>query len=146
MLMIGTISKALLAFVFHRDRQPVGATHSDRSGPAAQHLRLGGVGRDQRRRVVPGVAEVEQPVQVQGGVMFTLVWLKDAGERAVKTFAQSVLAILTVGGVDVLHLNWAQTLSVAATATLISVLTSVVSVGVGNSGTASLTNAVEPAP
>lgn len=78
--------------------------------------------------------------------MFTLVWLKDAGERAVKTFAQSVLAILTVGGVDVLHLNWAQTLSVAATATLISVLTSVVSVGVGNSGTASLTNAVEPAP
>lgn len=76
--------------------------------------------------------------------MFTLVWLKDAGERAAKTFAQSLLATLSLGGADVLHLDWAQTLSVATTATLISVLTSVVSVGVGNSGTASLTNAVEP--
>lgn len=77
--------------------------------------------------------------------MFTLVWLKDATERAVKTFAQSLLGVLTLGGVDVLHLNWGDTFAIAGTATVISVLTSVVSAGVGNSGTASLTKAVEPA-
>jgi hypothetical protein len=77
--------------------------------------------------------------------MFTLTWLKDAVERAVKTFAQSLLATLTLGGVDVLHLDWGQTLAVGGTAAVISVLTSVVSAGVGNSGTASLTSAVEPA-
>jgi hypothetical protein len=77
--------------------------------------------------------------------MFTLTWLKDAAERALKTAAQSILGILTLGGVDVVHLNWGDTFAIAGTATVISVLTSIVSVGVGNSGTASLTNAVEPA-
>ena len=77
--------------------------------------------------------------------MFELAFWKDAAERAVKTCAQSLLATLTLSGVDVLHLDWVQSLSVAGTATVISVLTSVVSAGVGNSGTASLTNAVEPA-
>ena len=33
--------------------------------------------------------------------MFTLVWLKDAAERALKTFAQSLLATLTLNGVDI---------------------------------------------
>lgn len=77
--------------------------------------------------------------------MFTLTFWKDAFERAVKTFAQSLLATLTLSGVDVVHLDWGQTLSVAATATVISVLTSLLSAGVANTGTASLSKAVEPA-
>ena len=77
--------------------------------------------------------------------MFTLVWLKDAAERALKTFAQSLLATLTLNGVDILHLDWGQALAAAGTATAISVLTSVVSAGVGSKGTASLTNAAQPA-
>jgi hypothetical protein len=78
--------------------------------------------------------------------MFTLTWLKDAAERALKTFAQSLLGVLTLGGVDVVHLNWGDTFALAGTATAISILTSVVSASVGNSGTASLTNAVEASP
>ena len=78
--------------------------------------------------------------------MFTLVWLKDAAERALKTFAQSLLATLTLNGVDILHLDWGQALAAAGTATAISVLTSVVSAGVGSKGTASLTNAAQPGP
>lgn len=77
--------------------------------------------------------------------MFTISWLKDAGERALKTFAQSLLALLTVSGVDVLHLQWTQTLATAATATLLSILTSVLSAGVGAPNTASLTNVVQAA-
>lgn len=78
--------------------------------------------------------------------MFTLTWLKDAGERAIKTFCQALLGILTTNGTDITHLNWGQTLSIVASATVISVLTSVLSAGVGGEGTASLTSAVEASP
>lgn len=78
--------------------------------------------------------------------MFSISWLKDAIERAVKTFAQALLGALTVSGADVLHMSWGQALSIGATATAISVLTSVLSAGVGSPGTASVTNAVEAAP
>ena len=44
-------------------------------------------------------------------------------ERGVKTFAQSLLAVLTVG-VGVAGVDWVSGLSVAAVATLTSVLTS----------------------
>lgn len=71
---------------------------------------------------------------------------KDAAERAAKTFAQALLAVLTVQGVsDLLSVDWSRALSVAALAAVISVLSSVVSYKAGNSGTASLTDAVEPA-
>jgi hypothetical protein len=65
-----------------------------------------------------------------------LAFFKDAGERALKTFAQSLLSVLAVQGVTITSVNWAVALSVAATATLISVLTSVVSYSAH--GTASL--------
>jgi Putative lactococcus lactis phage r1t holin len=89
-----------------------------------------------------GVESAQPP---KGQPVFTLVWLKDAAERALKTFAQSLLATLTLNGVDILHLDWGQALAAAATATAISLLTSVVSAGVGSKGTASLTNAAQPA-
>lgn len=47
----------------------------------------------------------------------------DVFERAVKTFAQALLACF-VGNVTILNADWAQTLAVAGTAALISVLTS----------------------
>ncbi len=69
----------------------------------------------------------------------------DTAERAVKTFAQALLAVLTVQGVsDVLDVDWGRALSVAALATIISVLTSLLSLKLGNSGTASATKAVQP--
>ena len=53
-----------------------------------------------------------------------------AGERAVKTFAQALVALF-VAGVTVLTIDWVQGLAVAATAALVSVLTSIASYSVG---------------
>jgi hypothetical protein len=61
---------------------------------------------------------------------------KAAGERAVKTFAQAVLALLGTGSVGITSLDWRMILSVAATAALASVLTSL----------ASLSTVTEPKP
>ena len=62
----------------------------------------------------------------------------DALERAVKTFAQSTVAFIGADAIDVLSLDWGDTLSVGAGAALLSLLTSVASSGVGDKGTASL--------
>ena len=58
-----------------------------------------------------------------------LFWVA-AGERAVKTFAQSLVALFAAG-VTILNIDWQQGLAVAATAALVSVLTSVASVRLG---------------
>lgn len=60
-------------------------------------------------------------------------WL-DLVERAIKTFAQALLATLTVG-VPIWDLSWIEGLGIAATATVISILTSLASGG--TNGTAS---------
>lgn len=57
--------------------------------------------------------------------MFTRVFWVAAVERALKTMAQSIAAVLGVGAVGILSVDWVQTLSVAATAGLLSVLTSI---------------------
>lgn len=76
----------------------------------------------------------------------TRQFVADLGERALKTFAQALVAVLTVQGVSgVLDVDWPRALSVAALAAVVSALTSLASVSVGHSGTASLTTAVEPA-
>jgi hypothetical protein len=54
-----------------------------------------------------------------------------AGERAVKTFAQALVALF-VAGVTVLNVDWQQALAVSATAALVSVLTSIASVRLGS--------------
>lgn len=70
--------------------------------------------------------------------MFSLLWAKDAAERAVKTFAQALLALVSGGSfLNIVSLNWGDMLGVSATAAVVSVLTSVVSVGLGDKGTAS---------
>ncbi len=78
--------------------------------------------------------------------MFTITWLKDATERALKTFAQTLAVTLGAGAVDILSVDWRAALSISAGAALVSVLMSVGSEPFGNRGTASLTTAVEPGP
>jgi hypothetical protein len=63
---------------------------------------------------------------------------KDAGERALKTFAQTVVALLSAGGFGLVDAPWSTALNIAALAAVLSVLTSIASAGVGQQGTASL--------
>ena len=57
--------------------------------------------------------------------MFNQTFLKDTAERAVKTFAQSMVAVMTAGATGVLDVDWVNALSVSLLATLVSVLTSI---------------------
>ncbi len=76
--------------------------------------------------------------------MFTTRFWADTAERAVKTVAQSLLALFVVGGqvFNLLTVNWQQALGVAAGAGVISVLTSVVSAKVTSTDSASLAKPV----
>lgn len=59
-------------------------------------------------------------------------------ERAVKTFAQAAIALLTGEGLGLLTVNWQNVMSVAALAALVSLLTSVSSGPFNQYGTPSL--------
>lgn len=65
--------------------------------------------------------------------------LKDIAERAVKTFAQSLVAVGLAGATDLLSVDWVNALSIAGLATLVSVLTSIASSKIGDN-TASIVN------
>ena len=54
----------------------------------------------------------------------TKIWVKAAGVRAIKTFAQAAVSMLTVGQA-VMDVNWVNVLSVSAVAAIISILTSI---------------------
>ena len=71
-------------------------------------------------------------------------FLIDAGERAAKTFAQTLVAYFGADALDVLHADWGNGLSVSIGAVVLSALTSVASLKLGHSGTASATDVVEP--
>ena len=68
--------------------------------------------------------------------MWTLDFWKDTAERAVKTFAQAVVALLTAGATTILDVDWTQAASVGGLAALVSVLTSIASTGIGDHHTA----------
>lgn len=72
-----------------------------------------------------------------------IFWL-DASERAIKTFAQTLVALLGAGAVDILHIDWSQRLSVAVGAAVVSVLSSIASAGNGNSASLVVNNVTEP--
>ena len=76
--------------------------------------------------------------------MFTVSFWKAAGERAVKTAAQSLIAVLAVGQTNVLTVDWVQAFAVAATATLLSLLSSIASAGIGNTGPSLANEAMIP--
>ena len=65
--------------------------------------------------------------------MFTKAFALATLERAVKTFAQSLIGALAVAS-GLTDAPWQAALSAAGLATLVSVLTSVVSAGVGSNG------------
>lgn len=71
-------------------------------------------------------------------MIFTISFWKQATERAVKTFAQTALALLGAGALNVLTVDWVQVVGVSLGATLLSYLTSIVSVEITKS-TISLT-------
>lgn len=68
--------------------------------------------------------------------MFTLKFWQDTAERAVKTAAQAAVGLFAADQ-TVMSLDWSQAGAVVGTMTLLSVLTSIVSAGVGDKGTAS---------
>lgn len=76
--------------------------------------------------------------------MFTAAFWRSTAERALKTLAQSLIAILAVGQTNILTVDWTQAAAVALTATLLSVLSSIASVGVGNYGPSLVNEAVVP--
>lgn len=73
-------------------------------------------------------------------MLYVQFWIATA-ERAVKTFAQSLVALLGAGAVDVLATDWSQKMSVALGAAMISVLTSIASSGFGGAAGPSLVGA-----
>jgi hypothetical protein len=58
--------------------------------------------------------------------MFTRTFWEYAGERAIKTFAQTAIAALGAGSVGLFLIDWATMFSVAGGAALLSLLTSLV--------------------
>ena len=69
--------------------------------------------------------------------MLTKKFGLDALERALKTFAQALLALITVGSA-ITDIDWGTAAQISATAAVISLLTSVISLPLGDSGTASV--------
>lgn len=70
--------------------------------------------------------------------MFTGTFWKSTAERAVKTFAQALAAVLAAGPTGLLEVDVVAALSVAGLATVLSVLTSVASSRVGDDSTPSV--------
>ena len=70
--------------------------------------------------------------------MFTLIFWQATAERAVKSFAQALAAMIGAGGVASQHVDWTMSLTVAGMTALLSVLTSISSVRVGDAGMPSL--------
>lgn len=52
-------------------------------------------------------------------------WFKAAGIRAVKTMAQTAVALLGTGAIGVLDVDWIAVLSASALAGIVSLLTSI---------------------
>ena len=66
--------------------------------------------------------------------MFNTAFLVAVLERAVKTFAQALVAVFATNASTLLNVDWGQALTVSGTAAVLSVLTSIVSANIGNFG------------
>lgn len=78
--------------------------------------------------------------------MLTYRFWQLAFERAVKTFAQSLLAVLGVSGIGLLTAPWTTALSTAGMAAILSVLMSVASEPLGEHNTPSVLPSDTTAP
>jgi hypothetical protein len=65
-------------------------------------------------------------------------------ERAIKTFAQTLAALLVADGTDLLGTAWSDRLSIAGMAAVVSVLTSVGSGFVGGTGPSVANEVISP--
>lgn len=70
--------------------------------------------------------------------MFSANFWKDATERALKTFAQFFVVLGGAGALNVFTLDWKTNLGLSLGGALLSYATSIVSVEIGKSKTASL--------
>jgi hypothetical protein len=71
--------------------------------------------------------------------VFTKKFIKDLAERALSTFAQTLIAGLAVSS-GLLEVKWVPVLSVAGLAAFLSVLKSLAAAGVNDDDSASLVN------
>lgn len=69
--------------------------------------------------------------------MWTKTFWKQAAERAVKSAAQGLIGMWTLDGFNILHADFALAGGVAAGAAVLSLLTSIVTAGVGEPGSPS---------
>lgn len=76
--------------------------------------------------------------------MFTKLFWKDATERAIKTIAQTMVAMLTAGATGLLTVDYINLFSVAGLAGVVSVLTSIASAARAGTDTASLVVDTKP--
>ncbi len=70
--------------------------------------------------------------------MFTATFWKSAAERAIKTVAQALIAVLAATTFDWFTADWQAIAGTAATAGVLSLLSSIASAGIGDKGTASM--------
>lgn len=70
--------------------------------------------------------------------MWTKRFWKQAFERAIKTAAQTALAVPGVDMVGLIHADWEGVLSVSGMSFILSILTSVVSAPIGDGDTPSV--------
>ena len=70
--------------------------------------------------------------------MFTATFWKSAAERAIKTVAQALIAVLAATTFDWFTADWQAIAGTAATAGVLSLLSSIASAGIGDKGTTSL--------
>lgn len=57
--------------------------------------------------------------------MINKKWLKAAGIRALKTFCQTAVSLITVGNIMITEIDWLTVIGISATAALTSILTSI---------------------
>ena len=78
--------------------------------------------------------------------MFVSHFWRATAERAVKSFAQALLAVLSATSLGLLEVDWVTCLSTAGMATILSVLTSIGSSQIGDAGDPSALRTSPPAP
>jgi len=79
-------------------------------------------------------------------LMFTLTFWADAAERAVKSFAQGIVAVWLTSTTPALDASFVAACWAGLAMAVLSVLTSIASVNVGQTGTASMVPGDPPPP
>jgi hypothetical protein len=70
--------------------------------------------------------------------MFTALFWKQAAERALRTVAQALVAVIAATSFDWFSADWKAIAGTALTAGVLSLLTSIASAGIGEKGTPSI--------